>query len=79
MAREFATSGEGRGRRRAAHAGLTRPPPPLPARSLDTVQVSFYAMPMYAMLPTLTEYCVEQGWTMSYSRCVRGGLAGGGS
>lgn len=25
-------------------------------------------MPIYAMLPMLTEYCVEQGWTLAYSR-----------
>ena len=37
-------------------------------------------MPLYAMLPTLTEYCVEQGWTLAYSRWgeLSAWLAGGG-
>lgn len=33
-----------------------------------------WAMPLYAMLPTLTEYCVEQGWTMAYTRCALAGI-----
>jgi hypothetical protein len=38
--------------------------------SCTCAQVSLGAMPMYAMLPTLTEYCVEQGWTLAYARWV---------
>lgn len=32
--------------------------------------VSFRAMPLYALLPVVTEYMVEQGWTMAYTRWV---------
>ncbi len=52
-------------------------PPVLPMRSimraclLLPLQVSMWAMPLYAVLPTLTEFCVEQGWTMAYSRYAR--------
>lgn len=35
-------------------------------------QVSFACMPLYAMLPALTEFCVEQGWTVAYTRWVLG-------
>ncbi len=35
------------------------------------VQVSLLAMPLYVMLPTMTEYCVEQGWTLAYARYDR--------
>lgn len=41
---------------------------------LPSVQVSMWAMPLYAVLPTLTEYCVEQGWTMAYTRCAWVGI-----
>lgn len=36
--------------------------------SRSGLQVSFRGMPLYAMLPTITEYCVEQGWTLAYAR-----------
>ncbi len=35
------------------------------------LQVAFRGMPLYAMLPTVTEYCVEQGWTLAYARYDR--------
>lgn len=41
---------------------------------LEQIKVSMWAMPLYAVLPTLTEYCVEQGWTMAYTRVADVGL-----
>jgi hypothetical protein len=37
-------------------------------------QVSLKAMPLYSTLPMITEVCVENGWTMTFSRIdqVRG-------
>ncbi|GAB4820633.1 hypothetical protein N2152v2_007679 [Parachlorella kessleri] len=32
------------------------------------LQVSSMSMPLYSLLPALTEYCVEKGWTLAYSR-----------
>ncbi len=32
------------------------------------LQVSMWAMPMYSILPAVTEWVVEQGWTRSYTR-----------
>ena len=32
------------------------------------MQVSFLSMPLYSVLPAITEYAVEQGWTKAYSR-----------
>ena len=46
------------------------PPPSCPTAAAPRPQVSMWAMPLYAMLPTLTECCVEQGWTMAYTRCA---------
>lgn len=43
---------------------------------LEQMVVSFRAMPLYSLLPVATEYCVEQGWTMAYTRC---GSSGSGS
>lgn len=40
----------------------------------EQIKVSFRGMPLYAMLPTLTEYCVEQGWTLAYTRVGDVGL-----
>ncbi|KAI8105512.1 hypothetical protein M9434_000097 [Picochlorum sp. BPE23] len=41
---------------------------------VEQMQVAFLAMPLYAMLPALTEYVVEQGWTLSYARIEDVGL-----
>ncbi|EFN51518.1 hypothetical protein CHLNCDRAFT_37407 [Chlorella variabilis] len=41
----------------------------------EQIKVSFRGMPLYAMLPTITEYCVEQGWTLAYARVADVGLA----
>ena len=35
---------------------------------LEQMKVAFLAMPLYAALPAVTEYIVEQGWTLAYSR-----------
>jgi lathosterol oxidase len=35
---------------------------------VEQMRVAFFAMPLYALLPAITEYIVEQGWTMSYAR-----------
>ena len=32
------------------------------------LQVSFLSMPLYSVLPAITEFAVEQGWTKSYTR-----------
>ena len=32
------------------------------------------SMPLYSMLPAVAEFCVEQGWTRSYSRISDVGL-----
>lgn len=41
---------------------------------LEQMWVSFLAMPVYSILPVVTEYFVEQGWTMSYTRISDVGL-----
>jgi len=41
---------------------------------VEQMQVAFLAMPLYAMLPALTEYVVERGWTLSYARIEDIGL-----
>eukprot|EP00891_Asterochloris_glomerata_P006347 jgi/Astpho2/6347/e_gw1.00091.33.1_t len=35
---------------------------------LEQIKVSMWAMPMYSILPAVTEWVVEQGWTRSYTR-----------
>ena len=37
------------------------------------LQVSMWAMPMYSILPAVTEWVVEQGWTRSYTRIEENG------
>lgn len=38
------------------------------------VQVSMVAMPLYSLLPAVTEYAVEQGWTRVYADLAGVGL-----
>lgn len=51
-----------------------------PAPSCPTPwQVSTLSMPLYSLLPALTEYAAEQGWTMAYARWeLQAGVGGVG-
>jgi lathosterol oxidase len=40
----------------------------------EQMKVAFLSMPLYAVLPAVTEYCVEQGWTLAYARVSDVGL-----
>lgn len=41
----------------------------------EQIAVATKALPLYALLPVLTEWCIESGWTRSYSRVSDVGLA----
>jgi Delta7-sterol 5-desaturase len=41
---------------------------------MEQIKVAFVAMPMYAMLPALTEQAMEKGWTLAYARISDVGL-----
>jgi lathosterol oxidase len=41
----------------------------------EQARVALLAMPIYAMLPALTEAAVERGWTLAYARVADVGLA----
>lgn len=41
---------------------------------LKQIYVTMQAMPLYTLLPTLSEYMVERGWTRSYARVGEVGL-----
>jgi len=41
---------------------------------VEQMTVAFLGMPLYAALPTFTEFICEQGWTMSYARISDVGL-----
>lgn len=41
---------------------------------LEQMRVSFTAMPLYSVLPTLGEYAIEQGWTCVFPRIANVGL-----
>lgn len=43
-------------------------------RQCMLMQVSFWSMPLYSVLPAVTEYAVEQGWTRAYTRISDVGL-----
>jgi len=47
---------------------------PEPWAVLEQIKVSTKAMPLYSMLPAITEFCAEQGWTMVYPRVDNMGL-----
>lgn len=40
----------------------------------EQMWVAFWSLPIYAMLPTLTEEVVERGWTLTYARISDVGL-----
>lgn len=42
--------------------------------TLEQMKVAMYAMPIYAMLPAITEYMIEQGWTLAYPHVSDVGL-----
>ena len=44
------------------------------AAVLEQMKAAVLAMPLYAILPAATEYCMEQGWTMAYARLSDVGL-----
>uniref|UniRef100_A0A7S0YCH2 Fatty acid hydroxylase domain-containing protein n=1 Tax=Polytomella parva TaxID=51329 RepID=A0A7S0YCH2_9CHLO len=52
------------------------PPGEIPALAdmLEQIKVSSLAMPLYSLLPTVTEYAAEKGWTVSYPRVENVGL-----
>ena len=41
---------------------------PAPADVWEQIKVSMAAMPLYSVLPAVTEFAVEQGWTLAYGR-----------
>lgn len=41
---------------------------PAPKDMFEQIKVSMLSMPLYSMLPAVAEFCVEQGWTRTYSR-----------
>ncbi len=45
-----------------------------PCGSVAFLQVSCLSIPLYSVLPALTEYAAEQGWTMAYPRVDNVGL-----
>lgn len=42
---------------------------------LEQIKVSLLALPLYSMLPAISEYIIEQGWTMAYARIDEYGWA----
>lgn len=40
----------------------------------EQIKVSLKAMPLYTLLPTVTEFAAEKGWTMAYPRVMNVGL-----
>ncbi|KAK9824011.1 hypothetical protein WJX72_006951 [[Myrmecia] bisecta] len=48
----------------------------MPSRGdmLEQIKVAHMAMPLYAMLPSVTEWAIERGWTLVYTRIDDVGL-----